>query len=315
MFLRTLSRATIGRTNHSVLRAAHTPVRWSPLTWRSDVREKSRLFATAAAAARELKVTYKPGVVRLELPMNTKATVKAFALSTSSTVGDLRRMLENEGLEDVTVVDPDGSDYAKGTTLSAALKDDIMILIGPEKYAITAPQTTELDTKVEQLKAMLDAVYQEIGGVDHRNTLNELENYLDRIDRQLKPLEQQKKTIEVEAERVTSMWLYTGLAAMAFQWGALYRLTYFEYSWDIVEPLSYFITYGTSVVFYGWFLWHRKEHSYDSYKELKEQRYFFKAARARGFPLDTYNDLLQEKDRVEDEIAMLQRRMGLRSVI
>ena len=32
---------------------------------------------------------------------------------------------------------------------------------------------------------------------------------------------------------------------MGFQFGILARLTWWEYSWDIMEPVTYFVTYGT----------------------------------------------------------------------
>lgn len=41
---------------------------------------------------------------------------------------------------------------------------------------------------------------------------------------------------------------------MGAQFGILARLTWWEYSWDIMEPVTYFITYGTAIVMYGYFL-------------------------------------------------------------
>jgi hypothetical protein len=42
------------------------------------------------------------------------------------------------------------------------------------------------------------------------------------------------------AERRTTTW--AGLALMGVQFGALARLTWEEYSWDIMEPITYFVT-------------------------------------------------------------------------
>lgn len=41
---------------------------------------------------------------------------------------------------------------------------------------------------------------------------------------------------------------------MAFQFGFLARLTWWEYSWDIMEPVTYFVGYGTAIVFYAYFV-------------------------------------------------------------
>ena len=36
--------------------------------------------------------------------------------------------------------------------------------------------------------------------------------------------------------------------------GILARLTWWEYSWDIMEPVTYFVTYGTAMAAYGYFV-------------------------------------------------------------
>ena len=44
---------------------------------------------------------------------------------------------------------------------------------------------------------------------------------------------------------------YAFLYAMGVQFGILARLTWWEYSWDIMEPVTYFVTYGTAMVAYS----------------------------------------------------------------
>lgn len=48
--------------------------------------------------------------------------------------------------------------------------------------------------------------------------------------------------------------LFGVLGYMALQFGFLARLTWWEYSWDIMEPVTYFVTYMTSMVCYGYFV-------------------------------------------------------------
>ena len=43
----------------------------------------------------------------------------------------------------------------------------------------------------------------------------------------------------------TAMVQYGILAFMAAQGGLMARLTYWEYSWDIMEPITFFLTYGS----------------------------------------------------------------------
>lgn len=44
------------------------------------------------------------------------------------------------------------------------------------------------------------------------------------------------------------------MGLMSVQFGILARLTWWEYSWDIMEPVTYFVTYGTAMVGYAYFL-------------------------------------------------------------
>lgn len=41
---------------------------------------------------------------------------------------------------------------------------------------------------------------------------------------------------------------------MSVQFGILARLTWWEYSWDIMEPVTYFVTYGTAMAGYAYFV-------------------------------------------------------------
>lgn len=55
--------------------------------------------------------------------------------------------------------------------------------------------------------------------------------------------------------------LWGGLAYMATQFGILARLTWWEYSWDIMEPVTYFITYGSAMAMYAYFVMTRQVRS------------------------------------------------------
>lgn len=63
-----------------------------------------------------------------------------------------------------------------------------------------------------------------------------------------------KEELSKKAERRTTWVLWGGMAYMATQFGILARLTWWEYSWDIMEPVTYFITYGTAMAMYAYFV-------------------------------------------------------------
>lgn len=65
---------------------------------------------------------------------------------------------------------------------------------------------------------------------------------------------QVREELSKKAERRTTWVLWGGMAYMATQFGILARLTWWEYSWDIMEPVTYFITYGTAMAMYAYFV-------------------------------------------------------------
>ena len=50
---------------------------------------------------------------------------------------------------------------------------------------------------------------------------------------------------------------------MSVQFGVLARLTWWEYSWDIMEPVTYFVTYGTGIVAYAYFVLTKQEYLFN----------------------------------------------------
>ena len=77
---------------------------------------------------------------------------------------------------------------------------------------------------------------------------------LEKLQLELKPLEELKTEIESRSAKRTTAVVWGGLAYMALQFGLLARLTWWEYSWDIMEPVTYFVGYGTAMAAYAYFI-------------------------------------------------------------
>ena len=65
---------------------------------------------------------------------------------------------------------------------------------------------------------------------------------------------QVKQQIEQRAEKKTRALAWLGLGMMGLQFGVLARLTWWEYSWDIMEPVTYFVTYGTTMAMFAYYV-------------------------------------------------------------
>lgn len=75
--------------------------------------------------------------------------------------------------------------------------------------------------------------------------------------------------IELVAVRRSNWLAWAGLGLMSVQFGILARLTWWEYSWDIMEPVTYFVTYGTAMACYAYFVL-TKEVSYTFVKNISQ---------------------------------------------
>lgn len=65
---------------------------------------------------------------------------------------------------------------------------------------------------------------------------------------------QKKDVLEQQSGRRANVLTWVGLGLMSVQFGVLARLTWWEYSWDIMEPVTYFVTYGTAMACYAYFV-------------------------------------------------------------
>ena len=83
------------------------------------------------------------------------------------------------------------------------------------------------------IRFILQALHvQEHQATQEQRLLRELEALKD----DLAPLEDQRQILTEQAEKSTNNLTWLGLGLMSVQFGILARLTWWEYSWDIMEP-------------------------------------------------------------------------------
>ena len=82
----------------------------------------------------------------------------------------------------------------------------------------------------------------------------ELRGQLEQLKADIAPLETHREELERSALSRSNLWMWGGMVFMSVQFGFLARLTWWEYSWDIMEPVTYFFTYGTSMVMFAYFI-------------------------------------------------------------
>merc|ERR1712002_454888 len=128
---------------------------------------------------------------------------------------------------------------------------------------------------------------------------------LEELQKELEPLEQQRQEIISHAQDRTNILTWAGLGLMATQFGILARLTWWEYSWDIMEPVTYFVTYGTAIAGYAYFLLTRQEYLYPDAADRQRLMTFHKKAKKHRWDVDKYNTIKQGINSLEADLRKL----------
>lgn len=104
-------------------------------------------------------------------------------------------------------------------------------------------------------------------------------------------MEEQKAAIDREARALVQQELWCGLGCFVLQTAAFMRLTFWELSWDVMEPICFFVTSMQFMAGYAFFLRTSKEPSFEGFfrsRFVVKQRRLIKA---RNFDIGKYNEL------------------------
>uniref|UniRef100_A0A8V0XHW3 Calcium uniporter regulatory subunit MCUb n=1 Tax=Gallus gallus TaxID=9031 RepID=A0A8V0XHW3_CHICK len=250
----------------------------------------------------EVTINYRHGLPMITLTLPTRRERCQFAVKpVVATVGaflqDIQR--EDKGIVRAEVFATDGSKVSDATLMEVLLMNDFKLVINNTTYSVSAPIKDKLSsehaTEMEDIKSLVHRLFVALHLEDHQiKKERELLQKLDHLKEQLMPLEQMKARIMDSADAKTSRLLWVGLALMSTQGGALAWLTWWVYSWDIMEPVTYFITYGSAMAFYAYFVLTKQDYVYPDAKDRQLLHYFYRKSKAQHFNVEQYNKLKEE---------------------
>lgn len=96
---------------------------------------------------------------------------------------------------------------------------------------------------------------------------------------ELKMLQEKKEEIDMLAHKQVRRILWSGLGFAVVQVGLFFRLTFWDFSWDVMEPIAFFTTTTGIVIGYTYFLFTSRDPSYQDLMQrlfLSRQRKLFK---------------------------------------
>nr|XP_012428835.4 calcium uniporter regulatory subunit MCUb, mitochondrial [Taeniopygia guttata] len=268
----------------------------------------------------EVTINYRHGlpVITLMLPTRSERcqfTVKPVVTTVGAFLQDVQR--EDKGIERAEVFATDGSKVSDATLMEVLLMNDFKLIINNTAYSVSPPVKDKLSsehaTEMEDIKSLVHRLFVALHLEDHQiRKERELLQRLDHLKGELLPLEQMKARIMDSADAKTSRLLWVGLALMSTQGGALAWLTWWVYSWDIMEPVTYFITYGSAMAFYAYFVLTKQDYIYPHAKDRQFLHYFYRKSKKQRFNVERYNKLKDDLAEAEESLRRLRQPLHLR---
>ncbi|KAJ3034546.1 hypothetical protein HDV00_004959 [Rhizophlyctis rosea] len=131
-----------------------------------------------------------------------------------------------------------------------------------------------------------------------------LRKELEGVEGELMPLRGRKMELDKLASRTSRRIAWLGLGTLCAQWGLMARLTWWEYSWDVMEPISYFVGAGTGILGYMFYMITSKEYTYESLSAITVTRQQRRLYQKHKFDIKHYVDLKDRRaevlKRIED---------------
>lgn len=108
---------------------------------------------------------------------------------------------------------------------------------------------------------------------------------------ELEEMEELKAEIDRKADGLVRRELWAGLGYLAVQTAAFMRLTFWELSWDVMEPICFYVTSFYFMAGYAFFLRTSKEPSFEGFFQSRFSAKQRKLMKAHNFDLHRYNEL------------------------
>uniref|UniRef100_A0A2K5RY99 Calcium uniporter protein n=1 Tax=Cebus imitator TaxID=2715852 RepID=A0A2K5RY99_CEBIM len=236
------------------------------------------VYCSTVVPSDDVTVVYQNGLPVISVRLPSRRERCPFTLKPiSDSVGVFLQLQEEDrGIDRVAVYSPDGVRVAASTGIDLLLLDDFKLVINDLTYHVLPPKRDLLSHEnaatLNDVKTLVQQLYTTLCIEQHQ-----LNKERKDLKEHLAPLEKVRIEISRKAEKRTTLVLWGGLAYMATQFGILARLTWWEYSWDIMEPVTYFITYGSAMAMYACFVMTRQEYVYpesrfdlEKYNQLKD---------------------------------------------
>ncbi|XP_060525828.1 calcium uniporter protein, mitochondrial [Cylas formicarius] len=268
----------------------------------------------------QVTLEYHKGLPKITVPLPSRRERCSFTLKPiSNTVGEFLEMLrkEDRGIDRAVCRSMDGTRIASSNTIETLLDDNFKLVVNDTCYTVTTPKpqraTSEEVQSLSDIKNMVNNLYRALHVDEHQITKEkDLLAQMEALQQEIQPLEEKRLELELVAHKKNNWLVWAGLGLMSAQFGILARLTWWEYSWDIMEPVTYFVTYGTAMACYAYFVLTKEEYVLTDIKDRQHLLVLHGKAKKLGVDLDRYNHLKDEIHKIEYQLRKLRNPLKLR---
>lgn len=104
-------------------------------------------------------------------------------------------------------------------------------------------------------------------------------------------MEKQKEAIDTKADTLVRRELWGGLGYLVLQTALFMRLTFWELSWDVMEPICFYVTSVYCMAGYAFFLRTSKEPSFEGFYQSRFSSKQKRLMERYQFDIAKYNEL------------------------
>eukprot|EP00035_Acanthoeca_spectabilis_P039523 m.62979 g.62979 ORF g.62979 m.62979 type:complete len:323 (+) comp9640_c0_seq1:63-1031(+) len=235
---------------------------------------------------------------------------------------------EDTSVERARIFDFEGDPVAGSVRLSSLATEGFQLVVNKNTIVIdpldSALMTTEgvreehLVSVLAEIKALRDEIESGAAAAESEEAptnvstpstedeILHLEGSLADTRQELENLESAMHKIHDQGRRRGRRFWMVTLAAMSAQFGFLAELTFNQFSWDLMEPVTYFVTYGTSIALVAYYVSTQTAFDFGDVSNREVARVWHKEASRAGFDIERYNELRATSAGLEARLAALQ---------
>jgi hypothetical protein len=139
-----------------------------------------------------------------------------------------------------------------------------------------------------------------------KDVIEEYQNNIKQLQNKLLPLQNIKNDIDFQAANFTKKVVVGALGYLIAQGVVVFKLTFASrLGWDVMEPITYLVTFSTGIFGLGYFSIARKDYLYETVWDQVCEKRKSHLYSLHKFDIAEYNDLVGELERKELKLARL----------